>query len=211
MRCYLIRHAQTQWNAEDRIQGHSDPPLSATGRQQARRTAAYFAGRPIAALYTSPLARSRQTAQAIAQATGVTPAVVPDLAEIHLGAWEGLTPEEVNARYDGAYHLWRTQPASVRIPGGEPVTAFRERVRTTFAQMIAPPQQGDVVIVSHGGVIASWLADWMGAEYDQVLHRLVLDNAGISGVDCRSVPPWILWINAVTHLDGDGRVVVPRA
>jgi len=204
MRCYLVRHAQTQWNAEDRIQGHSDPPLSATGRQQAQRTAAYFAGRPITALYTSPLARSRQTAEAIAQVTGLTPTIRPGLAEIHLGAWEGLTPEQVNARYERAYELWRTQPTTVRIPGGEAVAAFRERVRTTLAQILASPHQGDVVIVSHGGVITSWLADWMEADYDRLLHRLVLDNAGISGVDCRRVPPWILWINAVEHLNHVG-------
>ena len=205
MRGYLIRHAQTQWNFENRLQGHSDSPLRALGREQAKRVAAYFSGRPLQALYTSPLIRSRQTAEAIAQVTGLTPAVMPALAEIHLGAWEGLTPEEVNARYDGAYQMWKTAPARVRIPGGEAVTAFHERVRTTFAQIAADHRDGEIVIVSHGGVIASWLADWVGADYDRLLHRLVLDNAGISGVDCRTAPPSVLWVNALGHLDGNGR------
>lgn len=201
MKCYLIRHAQTQWNFENRIQGHSDPPLSALGCEQAKRTAGYFSGRSIQALYTSHLIRSRQTAETIAQATGLTPTVIPGLSEIHLGAWEGLTPEEVNARYDGAYQVWKTEPSRVRIPGGEAVAAFHERVRATFAQIAADHREGEIVIVSHGGVIASWLADWVGAEYDQLLHRLVLDNGGISGVDCRTAPPCVLWVNAVEHLN----------
>lgn len=210
MRCYLIRHAQTDWNFENRIQGHSDPPLSALGRQQARRVGAYFAGRSIRALYTSHLARSLHTAQVIARATGVAPTVIPALAEIHLGAWEGLTPEEVNARYRGAYERWRTTPARVRIPGGEPVERFRARVRAAFTQIAAAHRNGvqgtsaahagELVIVTHGGTIASLLADWMRADYSHLLHRLVLDNAGISAVSYRSDPPCILWVNAVSHL-----------
>lgn len=204
MRCYLVRHAQTQWNFENRIQGQSDQPLSTLGCEQAARAAGYFSGRPVQAVYTSHLLRSRQTADAIARVTGVTPTVVPGLAEIDLGSWEGLTPEEVDARYGGAYQVWQAAPARVRIPDGEAVKVFHARVRRTFAQIAAGHREGEIIIVSHGGVIASWLADWVGAEYDQLLHRLVLDNAGISGVDCRTAPPSVLWVNAVEHLNHAG-------
>ena len=192
MRCYLIRHGITEWNATNRIQGHSDIPLSDAGREQARRVGGYFAGRPLAAIYTSHLVRSRQTAEAIAEQTGLALTIEEHLAEIHLGAWEGLTPDEVDARYDGAYHLWRTEPSRVTIPRGEPVEQFRERVRAMAADILARHAEGDVAIVCHGGVIAALLADWMQAEYDQVLRKMALDNGGISAIDCQALPPSIL-------------------
>ena len=207
MRCYLIRHGITEWNATNRIQGHSDIPLSDTGHEQARRVGGYFARRPLAALYTSHLARSRQTAEAIAAQTGLPLTVEQHWAEIHLGEWEGLTPDEVNERYDGAYHLWRTEPSRVTIPRGEPVGKFRERVRVMAADILARHADGDVAIVCHGGVIAALLADWLEADYDLLLRRLVLDNGGLSAIDRRSRPPHVLWINGIHHLaseDGHG-------
>ena len=107
MRAYLVRHAQTTWNAENRIQGHSDPPLSALGLAQAQRVGAWCAARPMAALYTSHLQRSRQTAEAIARQTGLSASVHRGLAEIQLGAWEGLMPDDVEARFPGLFEEWR--------------------------------------------------------------------------------------------------------
>ena len=201
MRCYLVRHAQTAWNYENRIQGHSDQPLSLAGLDQAKRLGGYFAGRTIAAVYTSHLLRSVQTAQAIARQTGKEPSVDPMLAEMHLGEWEGLTPEEVNSRYGGAYQRWRVAPSEVSIPASEPLKEFRRRVEEVVERILAVRHgEGDIVIVSHGGVIAALLAAWMQAEYDQLLRRLVLDNAGVSAIDYRMMPPCILWVNATHHL-----------
>ena len=201
MRCYLVRHAQTLWNHENRLQGHSDLPLSPVGLEQAKRLGDYFASRSLSALYTSHLARSLQTAQAIAHQTGLSPVVEPTLAEMHLGVWEGLTPDEVNSRYDGAYQRWCVTPSQVEIPGAEPMDQFHRRARQAAGQILAAHQDdGDVVIVSHGGGIASLFADWLEAEYDQVLRRLVLNNAGISALDCQVTPPCVLWVNATSHL-----------
>ena len=198
--CYLIRHAQTTWNHENRMQGHADLPLSEIGRQQAERVGAYFAERSIAALYTSHLARSLQTALAIAQTTGVTPTIEPALSEIRFGAWEGLTAEEINVAYHGAYQRWRASPSQVTIPGAESLDRFRDRVRTIVRRIFTTHDEGEVVIVSHGGVIASLFADWLIADYDTLLQRLVLANAGISAVDCRTDPPSILSVNITDHL-----------
>lgn len=201
MRCYLIRHVQTDWNHQNRLQGHTDSPVSVLGAEQLARLTRYFAGRRLSAVYTSDLPRSRRTAEAIAGHHRLTPTVIAELAEMHLGAWEGLTPEEISARFADAYQTWRCRPSGVRIPGGEPVEGFRVRVREAFLRIIANHQDGEeVVVVTHGGVIASWLAEWMGADYDQLLHRLVLDNAGVSAVECRKQPPCVLWINATAHL-----------
>ena len=200
MRCYLVRHAQTTWNDENRIQGHADPPLSPLGCEQAERLASYFADRSIGALYTSGLARSLHTAQAIARKTKLTPRIEPALAEIHLGIWEGLTPEEVDTRFHGAYQQWHLAPSQVTIPGAEPLEQFRIRVRTAVTQIWEAHRDGEMVIVSHGGVIAALLADCLGADYDHLLRKLCLDNAGVSAIDCRTTPPCVLWINATHHL-----------
>jgi len=204
-RCYLVRHAQTAWNGEHRIQGHSDLPLSALGRQQAERLAAFFAGRRLKGIFTSSLQRSRETAQAIAAGGGcaLAPIVTPALAEIHLGAWEGLTPEEVNARFGGAYQQWCERPSSVAIPRAEPLGAFQARVREAFGGILTRLDgEGEYVIVSHGGVIAAVLADLLGADYDAVLRRVRLDNAGITALEAGARSPSVMWVNWTGHLDG---------
>jgi alpha-ribazole phosphatase/probable phosphoglycerate mutase len=201
MRCYLVRHAQTIWNHENRIQGHADPPLSPLGLEQATRLGEYFAARSIGALYTSGLTRSVQTAHVIASHTGLTPIIEPALAEINLGSWEGLTPEEVDARFAGAYQTWRVTPSQVTIPGAESLGQFRARIRNAITQILsAYHDEGELVIVSHGGVIAALLSDWLGADYDHLLRRLTLDNAGISALDRQTNPPQVLWVNATDHL-----------
>ena len=203
MRCYLVRHAQTAWNDENRIQGHSDTPLSSLGRRQAERLGARFASRHVSGIFTSALQRSRQTAEAIAAGNGhgASPVVEPGLAEMHLGAWEGLTPSDVDARFQNAYQQWQRQPSSIVIPGGEPLEAFRARVRTTLAKILAGVGDGEYVVVSHGGVIAAWLADTLGADYDLVIRQLRLDNAGVTALEFGDGPPHVLWINSTTHLD----------
>ncbi|MBI2104861.1 MAG: histidine phosphatase family protein [Candidatus Omnitrophica bacterium] len=220
-RCYLVRHAQTAWNGENRIQGHSDIPLSPLGQQQAERLSRWFASRHLCGIFTSNLQRSRQTAHAIAaglpaapmtsgtmhgaaQAGNgshrIEPVIEPHLAEIHLGAWEGLTPVEVDARFANAYQQWRVRPSSVVIPGGEPLGAFRERVREALSRILDGLGEGEYVLVSHGGVIAALLADLLSADYDLLMRRLRLDNAGVTAVEFGE-RPHVLWINATAHLD----------
>jgi broad specificity phosphatase PhoE len=221
-RCYLVRHAQTLWNGENRLQGGTDMPLSPLGLKQAACLAARFAKQPVRGIVTSGLRRSRQTAETIASglpapacsaspsaAAGaqagnghaVTPLVDPELGEMHLGEWEGLTPEEIDARFQQAYQQWRRQPSSVDIPGGEPLAAFRQRVRRAFDRALAGFGEGEYVVVTHGGVIAALLADWLSADYDTLIRRLRLDNAGITALELGSPLPHVLWVNSTRHLE----------
>lgn len=207
-RWYLVRHAETVWNRDNRIQGGSDTPLSPLGVQQAACLSRYFASRPIRTIVSSGMRRSEETARVIAQGNGhrLSPVVEPGLAEIHLGAWEGLTPEEVDARYGEAYtRRWRTNPSSTQIPGAEPMDRFLERVRRAREQLLATLEAGEAVIVTHGGVIAALLADALRAEYDYLLRHLRLDNAGMTALECgRGQVPYVLWINNTNHLDALG-------
>ena len=154
-------------------------------------------------IFTSALQRSRQTADAIAAGNGhgMTPVVEPDLAEIHLGAWEGLTPDEVDAKFHKTYQQWRTLPSSVVIPDAEPLEAFKERVHTVMGRLLAGLGDGEHIIVSHGGVIAALLADLLGADYDVTIRRLRLDNAGITALEYGAGSPHVVWVNSTTHLE----------
>ena len=162
-RCYLVRHAQTDWNGENRLQGHSDLPLSGLGERQARQLGVCFSSRHVIGMFSSPLQRSRQTTQGILDGNGhrLDPVMDHGLMEMHLGVWEGLTPDEIDGRFAGAYQQWMVQPSSVVIPQGEPLEAFRVRVRQAWSRVLAAMEgrDGEYVVVSHGGVIAAMLAD----------------------------------------------------
>lgn len=204
-RWYLVRHAETVWNQERRLQGGSDTPLSPLGVRQAACLRAYFASRPIRAIVSSHLQRSHQTARAIAEGNGhcLAPLIEPGLAEIHLGEWEGLTPEEVNARYAEAYTQWKLAPSVTHVPGAEPVAAFLHRVRRARDDLLTTLEAEEAVIVTHGGVIAALLADALRADYNHLLQYLRLDNGGVSAVEFEADQlAHVVWINRTSHLDG---------
>src|SRR5437868_5329919 len=98
-RLFLVRHGESTWNWERRVQGQHDPPLSKRGRQQARELAAKLAGHPLAGFYSSDLSRARETAEPLAESLGREPALLPGLREIALGQWEGKTREELQAEF----------------------------------------------------------------------------------------------------------------
>lgn len=201
-RCYLVRHAQTAWNSENRLQGHSDLPLNPLGQRQAQRLGVRFASHHLQGIFSSALQRSRETARQIAAGNGhgVSPVIERDLAEMHLGAWEGLTPDEIDARFQRGYQRWRLAPSTVVIPEAEPLDAFRRRVRWALRRVIAGVGEGEYVVVTHGGVIAALLADLLSADYDAMIRRLRLDNAGVTALEFGADLPHVLWINSTSHL-----------
>jgi len=181
--------------------------LEPQGLDQARRLGEYFTGRSLGSIYSSPLQRSLQTAQVIAHRTGSGMEIESGLSEIGFGVWEGLTVQEVKARFDQMYRQWCEKPSQVVIPEGEPWDRFRERVRRSFREITKRHQEEgfkELVVVSHGGVISSLLADWLGADSDRLLRRIVLDNAGISTIEHSVDSAFILGMNSRAHLDGLG-------
>ena len=179
-------------------------PLSPLGREQIHRLAQWFASYSLQGIFTSNLKRSQTTAQAIAMAQEplLSPVIEPGLGEMHLGSWEGLTPQQVDARFRGAYQQWLVRPSSVNIPGAEPLTQFRVRCWQALEKIAASFEEGTCAIVSHGGVIASLLAEVLSADYDAMLRRLRLDNAGITAIEWTEgfSFPHLLWINSTIHL-----------
>ena len=149
----LIRHGETEWNRDARIQGHTNITLSAQGHGQARAVAAALADTDIQAIYASDLLRALETAQSIAQAHGLPVHTDAGLRERAFGAFEGSSFAQLQAIHPEACERWRKRDPSFAAPGGERLDDFYARVTTTVLRIAANHAGQTVVIVSHGGVL----------------------------------------------------------
>lgn len=149
-RLLLVRHGETEWNRVGRWQGHADPPLNATGRRQAAELAERLAGDGIAAVYSSDLARARQTAGAVADRLGLDVVEEPALREIDVGSWSGLTRAEVAEQYPEGFARWLG--GEIGHDGEKREQLTDRAVRATLG--IAERHPTDtVLVVTHGGLI----------------------------------------------------------
>lgn len=208
----LIRHGESVWNGERRIQGSQDPPLSARGRRQAeclaRHLPAYVPRMP-AAVCSSPLRRAAETAAGLAEALGAPLAFEADLREVELGSWEGLTVAEIQAAFPGQYERWREDPQAHPAPGGEPLEAFARRTAAALARLRAAYPARPLILVSHGGVIRSLLCQVLGMEIRH-LFRLQQDNTAVSQVELGGTTPRLLHLNDTGHLAAGGDALAAR-
>ena len=183
-RYLLIRHGESMWNGERRIQGNQDPPLSPRGRRQAELLARRLRLdlRRAAAIYASPLRRATGTAEAVRAATGLPVFPDPDLREMCLGKWEGMTVPEIQAAFPGTYEEWLADPLAHPAPGGEHLEAFARRVTAAFERIRAAQPGRDAILVSHGGPIKAVLCYVLGLEI-RSLFRIKQDNTAVSLVE----------------------------
>ncbi len=153
---YLVRHAETAWNAEGRCQGRADAPFSAAGEAQLEQLAAELRDVAFDAAYTSPLARARATAATILAGRGLRAAQIPELAEIDYGVLQGTRFADWPA---GLHEAWRANPWQITFEGGESLDDVRARV-TPVLQRIVAAHPGETVLVSaHGHVNRILLLD----------------------------------------------------
>lgn len=154
-RILAIRHGETAWNVDTRIQGHLDIPLNATGLQQARWLARALAeGDAVHAVYASDLARAHATALAIAQALGLEVHAHPGLRERAFGHFQGRTFAEIEAELPEHAHHWRHRTPEWAPPGdGESLLQLRERVLAIVDDLAARHLGQQIVLVAHGGVM----------------------------------------------------------
>lgn len=149
----VARHGQTAWNATGRFQGQGDPPLDATGRRQARRLAAALAPLTPAAVTSSDLRRARQTAEAVAEACGLTVSTHTGLREVDLGGWQGLDHLQAAKGFPDEYRAWR-EGNDVRRGGGETEAEAGRRAAEVMAARIDASEPGStLVVVAHGLVL----------------------------------------------------------
>ena len=196
-----MRHGESTWNREHRIQGQSDPPLSAAGGRQAELLAVRLVRRDFAGFYTSDLRRASQTAEAIAAAiSGEAPEPMQGLREIQLGEWEGLTTDEIAARFPDAWARWLAQPDWDVVTGGEGAERFSDRVGAAVDEILRRHSHGDALVVTHGGVIQIALHRILGRA-SHGLFPFRIQNASISVIESRNGRMVISGVNDIAHLE----------
>ncbi len=208
----LIRHGESVWNGERRIQGSQDPDLSPRGRHQADLLVARLrthVSKRVAAVYTSPLRRAAETAERIGGALNLPTVSEPDFREMCLGRWEGMTVSQIQAAFPGTYERWLQDPLAFPAPGGERLEAFARRVVGAFERMQAAQPGADLIVVSHGGVIKALLCHVLGLDM-RALFRIKQDNTAMNHVEVDADVRRVLLMNDTCHLSEAGTDLAPR-
>jgi len=184
----LIRHGETQWNAQARIQGHRDIALSERGLRQAQRLARFLGEQAIDAVYASDLARASQTAQPLADALGRPLQLDERLRERGFGLFEGSTYEEAQANWPNEYAIWRRRDPAHALPGGESYLAARARVLQCLDEIARAHAGATAAVVTHGGVLDIVYRAAYGIPWETPRSHL-LPNASINRVFARPPGP----------------------
>jgi broad specificity phosphatase PhoE len=177
----LARHGQSDWNATRRWQGHADRPLTEKGWAQARDLAARLEHIALDAVYSSDLRRASDTAAEVARTQGLEVVQYPELREVDVGAWSGLTRAEAEVRFPDGFARWQEG-----YPGwddGESYEAMTDRVLGTIHGIACAHPDGRVLVVSHGGPIRALHASALGLDiHTYRRQRPVEPNARLSAV-----------------------------
>ena len=190
-RIIAIRHGETAWNVDTRIQGQLDIGLNDTGRWQAKRVAQALAAEPIQAIYASDLSRAWETANEVAKTTRVNPQSEPALRERGFGIFEGKTYQEIEAQWPDQALQWRKRHPDFAPDGGESLLVMRDRILSVVNRLAAQHTGELIVMVAHGGVM-------------DALYRLA------TGQDIQAARTWQLGNAAINRLlwTPDGMTVV---
>lgn len=199
-RLIIIRHAESEFNNQNRIQGHKDSSLTKNGRYQVRCLGQRIKKLHIDKIYASDLGRALSTAEEVGRRKGMSIMKDPLLREINLGAWEGMTPQEVDQLYDKGYQRWLKKPSSVKIPHGESLRHFRKRITDRVKEIAIANRGKTIIIVTHGGAIVAMLAQWLKADFDTLLINLQIDNTSLTGVEYSDHRIRLRFINDTAHL-----------
>ncbi|MDO8684077.1 MAG: histidine phosphatase family protein [Armatimonadota bacterium] len=197
----FVRHGQTVWNAEDRMQGQSDTELSELGLRQAKQVARVLAGEDISAFYSSDLQRASVTAEIIAEEHKLPVVKTPLLREVNLGFWQGLNTTEIQEQYPNEYAAYRTDSVLNRPPGAERIESVIDRARRFIEMVTAREAAGRIVVVAHGGIIRGALC-WSLDAGPELYRRVRLENAGITTIrtNASGCPSLVLAVNDTCHL-----------
>jgi broad specificity phosphatase PhoE len=165
----LARHGETDWNRENRFQGHADPRLNETGRAQAAELAAALASEPLAAIYSSPLQRAFETAQIVAAPHSLEPLAVDALREVDVGSWQGLTRAEIAERFPEQFARWLDYEQG--WDDGETYAEMGNLVIGGLLELAAAHEGERILAVSHGGPVRAAYALADGIAHSEARRR----------------------------------------
>jgi probable phosphoglycerate mutase len=174
----MVRHGETDWNRENRFQGHANTQLNETGREQARMLALELAGETFRAAYSSPLLRAHETALILAGRLDLEVEPADELMEVDVGSWSGLTRTDIEARFPDGFNRWLEYGHG--WDDGESYEELGERVISGLLRIAARHPDGNVLAVTHGGPIRSALAAAEGVPFDEARRSIhVVANCAV--------------------------------
>ncbi|HIC88675.1 MAG TPA: histidine phosphatase family protein [Anaerolineae bacterium] len=196
----LVRHGRTAWNKEVRFRGREDLPLDHFGLRQAEAVGFRIAAEWVpTAIYTSPLRRAMQTAQAIASICELPVQPEPGLLDIDYGDWQGLSPAQAAGRDPDLHAAWLHAPHTVQIPGGENLGIVRERVTAMLARLLQKHGGETIVLVGHMVVNRVLLCFVLGLGDDR-FWRLRQETAAINIIEHDGQDYTLVTLNDTCHL-----------
>lgn len=199
---HLVRHGESTYNAVRRVQGNGDGILlSERGRRQAQMLGARLRAMSFERAWCSSAERAVETAR-LALGGDFPLEIRDDLREIGFGEWEGLLVEDIRERFPGELELWFRAPSSVTIAGAEPYERFYLRAVGAVEEIVSATA-GDVLIVTHGGIICAWLTRVLGMSPDDI-WSFSLPNASLTTV-VMDFKPRLRLLGDVSHINGDAR------
>ncbi len=197
MLIHCIRHGESTYNAEGRIQGQSDPPLSELGRRQGEAVVDVLTRLPVDAIYSSPLQRALQTAQPLADAIQLDLRIDRRLMEVHVGVFQDQLRSDLEKLHPEKMARWRSGDPDFAFPGGETRRQLMQRGLEVFRE-IADNAHKQVVVVAHGGLLVAAIKALLGVPAER--HPFVLHNCSISRLQCTEDEVKLLSMNQVDHL-----------
>lgn len=209
MRQYLVRHGESVYNVESRVQGQADVSLSDLGRLQADALAAWARSLSsdvtIDEIWSSPLARARETAAAMAVALGLPLQIEAGLAELHAGIFQGHLWADLEAAFPEEVARWRSGDADYAIPGGESRAGLAARGRAALEKLAERPAR-HMIVVAHGGVLTAALGSLLGRTHPLLAQAAerpftklpALANASLTRLDWPG--PELVAFNETSHL-----------
>lgn len=198
-RVIFVRHGHTDF-PNDRIycDDRENPELSPDGQCQVQAAAEYFRDRTIDALYASPVRRTWQTADAIAQIAEAQPVRAPALVERRFGVWEGLYFHDIEQRFPAEYLAWKRDKVGFTPAGGETVEQLRTRVRTALSEIVHLHPGQTVVVVSHVGPIRVAITDAFRMPLE-LYRQIRIDYASINRIDYGKTLNNLIFLNMLRY------------
>ncbi len=200
LRLFLVRHGQSVWNDEKRIQGQQDIPLGDEGRKQAIALGERLKGRQFQACFSSPLKRATETAELILKASGNSIPIItlPELMERNFGDWEGKSIDDLQLLFLNDFSQWLAAHQIPAPPNGESMDELMKRVERGLDQILAV-KEGNVLVVGHSGSIKAAICIFFRLPLSSFV-RMRIDNAGLTILEIEDGRIRLIQFNDTCHL-----------
>ncbi len=200
MKLFLVRHCQTDWNREHRIQGSSDVHLNEEGRRQSSALTEWFKQFKIDAIYSSPMRRAIETAEGIAKNFNLKIRTLEGLRELNHGTLEGKSSIDVWNRHGALLNKWIEDPMSIKLPGGESIADLKERVWKAVNEITLKHADENVVVVGHHFTNLIIIAMAIGLDLRNI-WRLKQDESAVSLLLHNEFGWRLIYCNSLEHLN----------